>query len=323
MPRRKEWFPDLIMSSTEWVPNWRSVRAEALVKRGHDFYQSSAKRHQISKWREGQAVTDFVKYLRAIGRGAADGKRRQRLAELYHDLEVAINIPTDVYQQFEIELRLLSGQSLDFIATKMQMRFETVRAYCCYFFDVCDPVNAKLYRQQLIWNLNQNPIPADTERSWNRKEFGSYLHAVSDRTTPGHIDGLLDAFRHFGDLHDVSTKEGYRRKYFENRFFAFKRQKLHTSKVEARLGTVLSRLTRTSSYLVQDIESEVASIVAGNLMQLSKQNQDIACEDYDHVEPRKSPEIVAVSPQPSVTITNRVIRETTLATTVAEASNAA
>ncbi len=323
MPRRKEWFPDLIISSTEWVPNWRSVRAEALLKRGHDFYQSSAKRHQISKWREGQAVTDLLKYLRAIGRGATNGKRRQRLAELYHDLEAAISIPADVYQQFEIELRLLSGQSLDFIATKMQMRFETVRAYCCYFFDVRDPVNARLYQQQLIWHLNQNPIPADAERSWDRKEFGNYLLAVSDRTTLGLIDVLLDAFRHFGDSHDGSTKEGYRRKYFENRFYALKRQKLHTSMIETRLGTVLSRLTRTSSYLEQDIESEVAAIVAGNIMQLSKQNQDIACEDYDHVEQRKSPQIVAASPQPSVTITNRVIPETTLATTIAEASNAA
>jgi hypothetical protein len=323
MARKKTWMPDRLLFSIHWTPDWRLRRATELFEESKAAKELGQKRFQVSKWREGQAVTDYVKYLRAFHLANDKTKRRQSFVDKYWHYEQAKAIFANELQHFEIELRIIADQSLDFIATKMHLKYETVRTYCCLYFDVRHPGDVRRFTNKIGFDLREDPKTPEEPLLSDRQKFGLFLRRYAISTSNLMISILIDAFLHYGEKHDWKTDNGYRRQHLENRYHMARLPGILDSDNQRWNRTISEFLNLTSSNFSSDFLGQCEEIAALNLLSLTSKKSNLA-DDYDAVAPKRSKQSLKDHELPSVTIYDDVdILEPTLATQEAEASNAA
>ncbi len=288
MPRKKYYAPDFESTSVDWSPNWRIRRASLLFEQYLD-QTDQPKRFQVSRWQEGKAVVRYFRYLKAKRLGHVQERRQARFLQAFADIASAAEIdrsPRDV--RLELRLRILARQPLEQISKKLLLDLRIVRTYCCYHFDVQHVGHKNRYLLDLPRPDCVTPmIATGVGRLACLKHFEYYLVRYLRSAGPAPIDACLDAYRHYGEPHDLTTPDGRNRESMELRFLAHVLPAAHSPSDLCNILAFAEHIKQSSSYgdgyYCSSFRRYLVEKMFKNAVQSSHQP-----EDFDSVQPRQT-----------------------------------
>jgi hypothetical protein len=245
-------------------------------------------RNQISKWIEGAAVYRYLLYLKAHRWGYVQERRQGAMMQQYIDIDLAKEIDRQATpKRLELRLRILAGESLRDIAKTMNLDEMVVRTYCCYFFDVFNQRHAYLINLPRPDSVDAAPISPTIDRAFKSKHLEYFCSRMVNSYGPVIIDRLVDLFTHYGEPHDLRTKEGRDRELLEIRFDCYMLPRPSTITEIGGSHMLTERLKQSSSYLDSAFNVALKRSVVEQLFQNTVPTPVIA-EDFDFTEPRKA-----------------------------------
>lgn len=288
MPRRRIFFPNVEKASLRCEPAWRVTVANELFRSciGPD---GRLIRYQVSKWQEGEAVYRYFRYLKAQRFGYVQERRQAAMLQEFSDIESAREIENTASPiRLELRLRILAGESFERIAKKMQIDVRVVRTFWCYFFDVYEKRQSYLINLPRPGDVTVPSISPGIDRLIRNDHLEYFFSGLVDRCGAQIIDRLIDMYIHFGKRHNLNTTEGRSRECLELRFELYMVPK-PTDLAEIGVRYMIpERLRQSSSYLEPACNLGIQRSVMSQLLKNTVPTP-VQSEDFDFVEPRKSP----------------------------------
>lgn len=288
MPRKKYFAPDYESTSVDWSPDWRIRRATELFQQ-YLARSDQPKRMQVSRWKEGKAVVRYFQFLKAKRLGHVQERRQAKFLQAFADIASAAEIdssPSEV--RLELRLRILAGQPLEQISKKLFLDLRIVRAYCCYHFDVQHVGHKNRYLLGLPRPDGATPlVPNGIGRVVCREHFEYYLMRYLRSAGHSMIDTCVDAYRHFGESHDLGTPEGRNRESMELRFLAHVLAATPNPSDLCNLLAFAEHINQSSSYGDAAFCSSAHRYLVEKMFKNATPSS-FEAEDFDAVRPRQS-----------------------------------
>jgi len=211
MPRAKYFNPDFEKEDFRYQANWRSQRALELLNESKKT-RAKPRGNYVSEAVEGRAVVRAYSFLKATDQGYGQERKQAKLMQEYFDIQEATVLERERGpKRLELRLRLLAGQSAKLIGEAMGIDHRIVFAYCIYYFDVRDLIHQQRFIHQSqgrIHGFNQNSDDLVYDG------FENYCYLAANAST-SELPSLVDAYKYFGDTHDLTTAIGRKRESIE------------------------------------------------------------------------------------------------------------
>jgi hypothetical protein len=159
--------------------DWRARRCHYLVEQARC----------PSRGRDDQCTRQAWSFFRALAR-SDDDRQRGRLRRRHPDLAAAVELreSADAFRRWEVEGRLLAGESFAAIAEKTSLTAGAVEAYACLYFDVLDGLAAVDW--VVVHVLRYTP-----DRPIAEDDAGTFLRLYAYFGGTHVLDALLGYFR--------------------------------------------------------------------------------------------------------------------------------